>query len=340
MIDELQKRSELRRKAILTERQQQKQIQESNKNPEENAELFTKNFSKQTKLIEEAVSKKETFLSSTLKLKTDYLNNIDSEIKKLITLLSESTLFIPRYDQQTSQRKIESFIEIHQNLRSELIPKKRFKFKSRKKISTNSQKKVKQTEKEKEITNQNGKTNQIKKNNSTQNAENTENSISFKNLANEEKILNREQCLDRDIFLSNLKNCKLIIPVLLSSLKIDRIYDSVICVGPVKGSIHLESCENCVLFLASQQIRIHNANNCKFYLYASSSPIIETSSKVGFSPYTFSYPNLQNDLLKCNFDKSSNQWDNVKDFNWLRSSKSPNWYIIEENEREQKILEK
>jgi hypothetical protein len=76
----------------------------------------------------------------------------------------------------------------------------------------------------------------------------------------------------------------------IGALRIDHVANCRIYVGAVAGSVHLEDATDCVLVLASRQIRIHAAHRCDFYLHVQSNPIIEHSDTLRFAPYNLSYP--------------------------------------------------
>ena len=77
------------------------------------------------------------------------------------------------------------------------------------------------------------------------------------------------------------------------------------------------------------QTRIHHSQSSDFYVYAKTTPIIEFCTNVRFAPYGFSYGNRETDFKLATFDlQQGNQWDQVKDFNWLKSTPSPNWTVL------------
>jgi len=88
-------------------------------------------------------------------------------------------------------------------------------------------------------------------------------------------------------------------------------------------------------YIATRQARIHGSSNCQFYLYTLSNPSIEDSSRLGFGPYSCkTYNEATAHLAQCGFLDNENQWMAVQDFSWLKSSPSPNWALIAEEQRE------
>ena len=135
------------------------------------------------------------------------------------------------------------------------------------------------------------------------------------------------------------------------------VYYRVLC-GPVSSSVFVEGCKECVFVVACQQLRIHTTTLSAFYVHITSRSIIEDSSTVTFTPYSWSYPQLEEHFKVCiglclgldftisfsvcvcvcvqvsGLDQSTNNWQLVDDFNWLASTEpSPNWTILPEKDR-------
>jgi len=136
-----------------------------------------------------------------------------------------------------------------------------------------------------------------------------------------------------DFSLSNLTNCIIFMPHPLRALRAHNLKHCQVFAGPVTGSALLYDCSGCSFSLAAQQLRIHDASDCDFYLLARSTPILENSTRVRFAPYNFVYPQLE-EQLKEYLDTPTNFWDCVQDFSWPRPSQpSPNWSVLAEEER-------
>jgi len=85
--------------------------------------------------------------------------------------------------------------------------------------------------------------------------------------------------------------------------------------------------------VASRQARIHSSTASEFYLRVRSGPIIEHSQALAFGPYTPGYPGADADLAAHGLLDSTNEWQNVQDFGWLRATASPNFKILSKEER-------
>ena len=88
----------------------------------------------------------------------------------------------------------------------------------------------------------------------------------------------------------------------------------------------ISGAQDCTLKLASHQIRIHNAHDCRVHLRARSNPIIEHSDTLQFASYAPEYPGCDEQLVAAGLNKDNGLWEAVQDFGWLKQSQSPNWY--------------
>ena len=94
----------------------------------------------------------------------------------------------------------------------------------------------------------------------------------------------------------------------------------------MQSSVFLDDCSDCVFVVSSQQVRVHNAIRCDFYLFVRSNPIIEDSSALRFAPYRQYHRELDGERnVPKDDDEKENRWRLVEDFNWRRSGPSPNW---------------
>ncbi|TKA53189.1 hypothetical protein B0A53_04045 [Rhodotorula sp. CCFEE 5036] len=95
-----------------------------------------------------------------------------------------------------------------------------------------------------------------------------------------------------------------------------------------QGSVLVQNCSRCVFVLGGHQIRIHDSEDCSFFLAAGSQPIIERCRELVFGPYPSSL------LLESN--SLTNRFDAVQDFDdpFATSSRpSQNWRLATEADR-------
>ncbi|KAL8941659.1 MAG: hypothetical protein Q9216_002122 [Gyalolechia sp. 2 TL-2023] len=154
---------------------------------------------------------------------------------------------------------------------------------------------------------------------------------------------------DRGIVMTNSSQCVIKCAVPSPKLTIDNVQSSVLLAGPINGATFVTGMIASVLVVACRQLRMHRCRDCVVYLRCSSRPIIEDCSNIQFAPFPeelvckrlFSLPfdtkaSLTPNLLKdmAPLDGTiSDQWDQVHDFNWLKAGHSPNWTILEPEKR-------
>ncbi len=110
----------------------------------------------------------------------------------------------------------------------------------------------------------------------------------------------------------------------------------------VVGSVLLRDCTHCVFVLTGRQIRIHDCDTCLLLIDATTAPVIERCKGLVFGPRARVPGNvaegaevvaLDNDSVDVGeLVVSGDAWREVKDFNWLRASPSPNWRVLGEDE--------
>lgn len=110
-----------------------------------------------------------------------------------------------------------------------------------------------------------------------------------------------------------------------ANLALVNISHCLVVAGKVSGPVHITGVTDGIVVVAARQARIHECHNVDFYLYCNSHPIIEDCSNVRFAPLPAAYHSSD--------ETSTNQWDQVDDFKWLKAEKSPNWSILPEEER-------
>ncbi|KAL7797271.1 tubulin binding cofactor C domain-containing protein [Trichoderma ceciliae] len=133
-------------------------------------------------------------------------------------------------------------------------------------------------------------------------------------------------------WLRDLKDCviDLSIPTAQGApfpgLTLKDIDRCLIVAGRVNGPIHINDVSNSILVVIARQVRIHNCKNVNLYLHCASHPIIEDCSGMRFAPLPSCYMTEADELTE-------NQWDQVDDFKWLKTTQSPNWTTLSEAQR-------
>ncbi|KAJ4421138.1 hypothetical protein N0V82_003902 [Gnomoniopsis sp. IMI 355080] len=110
-----------------------------------------------------------------------------------------------------------------------------------------------------------------------------------------------------------------------ASLAVKNVSRSLIIAGHVAGPAHITAVKDSVLVVNARQVRMHECDNVRVWLWCGSRPIIEGCKGVRFAE-------LPGNYLTDNQDASNNQWDQVDDFNWLKAEASPNWSKLAEGD--------
>jgi len=127
---------------------------------------------------------------------------------------------------------------------------------------------------------------------------------------------NIEECHDCDIFLLDHTAC----------VYIDECERCRIFVGPTESSVFVRNCTKCDVMIACQQFRSRDCVDCRFALFCTTEPIIETSTNMQFGCFDFSYFTLRNQMARAKLKMWNNKWWQVYDFN--KNSDRSNWSIL------------
>merc|ERR1712107_54366 len=94
----------------------------------------------------------------------------------------------------------------------------------------------------------------------------------------------------QQINLENIDECEVYICDPTAQAFADFCKGSMIFMAPCESSVFVRDCEDCIFWLACQQLRTNNCKRCIFYLYSKTEPIIETSEDLSFAPWSARYP--------------------------------------------------
>ncbi|KAF1970376.1 tubulin-specific chaperone-like protein c [Bimuria novae-zelandiae CBS 107.79] len=111
-----------------------------------------------------------------------------------------------------------------------------------------------------------------------------------------------------------------------ATLTLKNIRDSLVVCGRVTGPIHITGVERSVIVTSCRQYRMHSSKKVDVYLHCSSRPIIEDCETIRFAP-------LPQHFMTEDLTGSTNQWDQIDDFKWLKSEPSPNFTTLPDPER-------
>ncbi|KAK3090463.1 hypothetical protein FSP39_012105 [Pinctada imbricata] len=311
-VAEKLKKREFERQAEVTKR---KLELDSATPAQENADYFSTKFGEVKSLLEKRIQTCESLPQSEL---TSEFDAINESFRLLQKYMADSTMFLPKYDVKIAQEALNQLQVNIQEKKDILLPKKKFAFRSKKKLAEKVEKREK-----------NGVS--VKKVSHVELAD-----CKLVDLSKQTLQMDGSEIEQKDVALARLSNCFVRLFGAPSTVHIKDLNDCTILCGPVSSSIFISDCTNCVFVIACQQLRTHTSKDCTFYLHVTSRAIIEDCTSLEFAPYNLEYPNLDKHFEKARLDPTLNNWSDVDDFNWLASdAHSPNWSILPEEKRKQ-----
>ncbi|XP_028332715.1 tubulin-specific chaperone C-like [Gouania willdenowi] len=322
----VQERLQKRHEARLEDVERRKEAKESSSVAEEKAEYFSSTFYGERACIEQLLSE----CSGTDRAEaTRRLEEATNKVQQLQKFLNDSLLFLTQYDVREAQAALQQLQNSLSETREACLPQKTFSFRTRTKATEKSQKTELGSSNTPEAESGNNKVD-----NDNASAPPAPEQCGISNLSNEFVTKTSEEISKQHVQLTHLTNCKVRLFGSPSTLHLKHIEDCEILCGPVASSVFIDHCTNSTLAIPCQQLRTHNTTNTQVYVHVTSRAIIEDCSGVGFAPFTWSYPRLEEDFSLSGLDRDRNNWDKVDDFNWLDTgTPSPNWTVIPEGER-------
>lgn len=124
----------------------------------------------------------------------------------------------------------------------------------------------------------------------------------------------RQTYSPQQINLESLDDCEVYVCNPTAQVFVDFCKRCLILLGPCESSVFVRDCEDCVFWLAAQQLRTANCHRCTFHLYSKTEPIIEMSSEMSFAPWCAGYPGCTSHFAEIGFDPHRNLWNSVFDF--------------------------
>uniref|UniRef100_A0A182JDH1 Uncharacterized protein n=1 Tax=Anopheles atroparvus TaxID=41427 RepID=A0A182JDH1_ANOAO len=304
ILNRRHKERELHIQAAKLERQKDAESTEA-------LQYFEASFEEKVKQIRNTL---ETVASSDAKAQVFAASQ--NEIYELQKYLSSSTFFLNEYCIKVCQNTINELSKQLDTLRNELLPKKKFGFKSKKIV--------------KMINEKDGKDKDDKQLSQTA-ASCADDHIkwTFSERENQFIRLPRSAVNDQTITASKLRNCLILIEGYPGSLQFAQLDNCVVVCGPTARSIFLDACTDCKFVVACQQLRCHRSRACDMYLNVTSRAIIEDCKGIRVAKYNYQYKDMDEDFRHSGLDLSCNNWNILDDFNWLSTDKpSPNWALL------------
>ena len=129
--------------------------------------------------------------------------------------------------------------------------------------------------------------------------------------------------------LENITDCTITINSSCKTLYLENIKNSKIVCGVVENSIFGNKIEGSEIYCIAQQIRIHHTYKTSFSTFVTSNMIIEDSSELKISEYMPKEETAMRLFEESRFKGKVNNWKDVKDFNWIKNTPSPNFTVEE-----------
>uniref|UniRef100_A0A2M4AGA5 Putative tubulin folding cofactor c n=1 Tax=Anopheles triannulatus TaxID=58253 RepID=A0A2M4AGA5_9DIPT len=239
-----------------------------------------------------------------------------NEIYDLQRYLSASTFFLNEYRIKVCQNSINELSKHLDTLKNELLPKKKFGFKTKKIVK---------------MINEKDEGDKGEKKLSDDGAASADDHIkwTFSCRSNQFVELPPADVNDQTVTASRLKDCIIRITGHPGSLQFAQLVNCVVICGPTARSIFLDDCIDCKFVVACQQLRCHRSRGCDMYLTVTSRAIIEDCKGIRVAKYSYHYEGIEEDFHQSGLDLSCNNWSMVDDFNWLSTDKpSPNWALL------------
>lgn len=126
--------------------------------------------------------------------------------------------------------------------------------------------------------------------------------------------------------LDTLEDCEAYVCTPTAQVFADECKRCMFMLGPVESSFFIRDCEDCIVWVACQQLRTRNCKRCKFFLYCKSDPVIESSEDLAFAPWAASYPGCSKHFEMLKFDPQKNHWNAIFDF--TGKGDAANWRIL------------
>uniref|UniRef100_A0A1B6DQU9 Protein XRP2 n=2 Tax=Clastoptera arizonana TaxID=38151 RepID=A0A1B6DQU9_9HEMI len=126
-----------------------------------------------------------------------------------------------------------------------------------------------------------------------------------------------------------IKNCTNTLIYVLDHINMVTIDDCIGCkiiTGPVKGSVFIRDCKECVLVIACSQFRIRDCKMLDVFLSCATQPILESSSNIRFGCYHLSYLGLEDHFSTAFLSPFNNSWYDIHDFTPTQGGH--NWSIL------------
>uniref|UniRef100_A0A8D8Q2W8 Tubulin-specific chaperone C n=1 Tax=Cacopsylla melanoneura TaxID=428564 RepID=A0A8D8Q2W8_9HEMI len=312
----------------LLKRDQERQIAMGKRQEERGGregDGFSDTFNEHYNQIKIIISEMEEGTNDNKEKLIERFADVSKQLLLLNHTIIDAKIFLPSYDMKMYNNKLQDLTEHANVLEAKLLPRKKFGFKKADKVKPTSGEGDKIEETVKDVKNKDA-VDFVKKSYGYETKD-----IGFRDKNNETLELSGEDVNKKPISLSNIDSCTIKVNGNASTVHMNNIRNSTIYLGPVSNSVFIDTCTDSTLYFACHQMRMHTSVNTCVYLHVTSRPIIENCKGIGFAPVV----DIDSELFQMSgLDANKNHWNEVDDFNWLSvEEKSPNWFVIQDNDQ-------
>lgn len=154
--------------------------------------------------------------------------------------------------------------------------------------------------------------------------------LGFQERSDEELSLGPNEVESKDVSLVNLRDCKVVIYGLASTVYVRGLTNSTVTICLACRAITVRDCTNCKFEFVCQQLRIDSTTQCRFRTFTSARSMLESSTGLIFAKLELddlvtrqkiSQGQLSDLVERANFNKLQNNWNCIDDFDWLSPDK-------------------
>ncbi|KAA0153759.1 hypothetical protein FNF31_06412 [Cafeteria roenbergensis] len=129
--------------------------------------------------------------------------------------------------------------------------------------------------------------------------------------------------------LRDLTDCTVEILDHCDAMHVEALRRCTVFIAASSESVFMRDCHDCDVWLACKQLRTRDCSNCRLFLYSKTDPIIETSTGMGFAPFTGASPKLDEMFASAHLAPERNLWNRVFDFNKGETCvPEPHWSVL------------
>ena len=324
------------------QRERRKEREKEEANPRENVDLFNQSQQEEAGSIRSALAELEGQPPSTkdeIHAAKGTFENLRLRVLEMEKKAASASYFLSAYDVRATSDLAKDLKAKIDGVQREVLPRKAFTFRRRRVMRERNAADGAQAARTKAKSSvQEGGAGAAGENASAQVA------VEARGMKVEAReggvvVIAQEDATSDDIEITGCKDCVIYVLAKMAVLRLVDLTSCRVFCGPVGGSLYLEGCRNSVVMAAAHQARIHHAHRVDFYLRTRSYPIIEKCSEVRFAPYAFSFEGRDAALEREKLSEENDLWSDVKDFGWLKSTQSPNWTVLPQDQRVEEVRE-